>query len=305
MQYQKHFFGIAKISLLLAFYLLACCSQNFTTKPYLKVGEAKDSIVTLADDVGEESLPSKAVLSELERESREVINQALEIFKTTKALSYLSNEVNEDSKAMEKWIDKTKTSQTRLGLLLKRHPRIFCLLVTVANRRIREASWSIPKNFKKFSLIWFYLVKENKCLVMVSPDDSCASIYGAAASSQEEANDLHVRIENIPKYFLVAQVTSQGYVKIDDKKILNEEPIMDTILSYDCPERFASIGSKGIMVNFTWKIIGQKRGYSPTGIRITSILNYDWSSDKTNQLECPKNIYGKPSWVCSTILLPQ
>ncbi len=301
--HKKAFLWICCIFFSLFVPMFSCCSKRGTMKSDLKSNELKENAIFVSCDV--QNPPTKNLIMEMENESRKVINEVLKIFEGDKCLSYLSNKVNENSQSLEEWISKTKGSQVKLGLLLKEHPNIFCLTVTVHNRHIKETSENIPKNYKVYSLMWIFLARENKCMVMASPDNSCASIYGVR-TALEEINDLNVTIENIPKYFSVgqAQADKQRFVEIDNKKILNEMPILDTILSYYCPVRFSGTDSKGTLINFTTKLLDKRRGYSATGIRTTFILNYDGANDQDSQFDCPINIYGKPYWICSTFALP-
>lgn len=300
-QHMKSFLLIYCIFFSLSIIMSGCCSRRDIMKSDLKSNGLKDNTIFVSRDV--KNPPSKSLLSEMKNESGEVIDEALQILESDKIFSYLSNEVNENSQAMEEWINKTKGSQVKLGSLLKEHPNIFCLTVTVQNQGIERAQTRNQKSYKKYNLMWVFLTRENKCMIMASPDYSCASIYGVRADLQE-INNLHVTIENIPKYFSVAQTGSHGFIETDDKKILNETPIMNTILDYYCPGRMAGIDSKGTLISFTGKLMDKRRRYSATGIRTTSILNYDGINDQGTQSDCPLNNYGKPYWICSTFVLP-
>lgn len=286
-RYQKSALWISGVFFSLSIILSGCCSRRDIM---LNINEKKGSDIFISHEV--KTPPSNSSLAEMEKEAETVMNEALRILKRGKIIFYLSSKVNENSQAMEEWVSKTKGSQVELGLLLKEHPNIFCLTVSVKSH-----------SFKQFNLMWVVLARENKCIVMASPDYSCASIYGVSSDSQE-INELYVTIEDIPKYFSVAQAGSQGYKVIDDKKIINDTPIMKTIFEYYCPARLAGTDSKGTLINFDKRLNDKKRRrFSVTGIRTTTILNYDGANDNISQSDCPINIYGKPYWNCSSIVL--
>ena len=271
-------------------------------KYYISGG--KNINISISSDI--KTKPSNILLTELEKESRTLINEAMNILEGEKVTYHLSNEVDENPKVMEEWINKTKESQIKLGLLLKEHPRVFCLTAAVRNYRIKETALRIPKNYKQYILVWRFLNNENKCIIMASPDYSCASMYGVRRTSLDEVNVLYMRIVDVPKYIKVVQAKPDGSKEENlDIKILNKIPIMDFIfVEYFCPLKLSGTESKGTLVNFEARFIGKKRRYSACGLTVTYVLNYDGTNDQASQSNCLTDFYGKPSWVCSSIVLP-
>ncbi len=248
--------------------------------------------------------PSDIQLKDMMNEAIKVMREVLTILEEGKCYDTFNSNINNDKGALEKWLEKTKPSQEKIGMLLREHPTIFCLSLMVRSGPFKEEAKRIKKGFEQFNIMWSVKLGEDNCLVIVFPTNSFVSWYGATTTSEKDYS-LNIYLENIPKYYSFRiKIGQYPNFTEEDKMELNDLSLMETIIESHNPSRFEGEGSKGLLISFTKKVQHNGRKFWADGIRIYSPYNYDASLDKNPIAECPKDFYGKPYCICSTFHIP-
>lgn len=287
------------IFVILIFFLMGCFSTSNDIKDdILKIDQSGYEIY-YGPDVNF-SHPEPVVATRAS-EAEKVMNGVLETLEKRECYRFLNDDVNENKDAFDQWIEKTKESQEKIGVLLKSNPNIFCVSLEVSNYPLKEMPRYIPKNYKRFNLMWLFSPENNSCLVIAFSKDSLVSFYGAMTFS-EKKDYINVLIENIYEYFPTFQYPNL----VDEvKREPNKKSLLETIMDYHNPSGYSGKGSKGLLISFTKKVKHKSRNYWADAIRVYSTYNYDNSLDESREPECPRDFYGKENCLCATISLPE
>jgi hypothetical protein len=267
--------------------------------------KTKPKVIVIAGDKIENQ-PNDKQIDCVVNQAETVISQALEILEKGGCYSSLKDDVNENKDAFDQWIEKTKESHRKIGLLLKKHPQIYFLSVVVRNHPLKEMPRYIPKNYNQFNLMWGVSQEKNKCLVIAFRKDDLASFYGLAGVPTKEKM-LYVYIQNIPKSYPYV-VKGVDYPNFTDQGIRiepNKASLLETIISTFHRVEIRGEGSKGFLISVVKKVDRKSRNYWADAIRVYSTYNYDNSLDESREPECPKTFYGKEYCLCATIPLAE
>lgn len=262
------------------------------------MGNYDDDKTMAFEGIGTVNSPSKAQLTYMETEAKLVMDRVLDILEKGKCYKALTDDIDENQQALEKWIKRTETSQVMIGLLLRSHPDIYCVSLRVYSSPV------VKRNFKLINIMWLVSPNSNRCLVIVFPHGSCVSLYGAETLSERE-NVTAVEIRNIPSHFIM-KARKGEYPNFLEETIEeeNKKNILETIIDSHSLMSLPPKGTKGLLISFTQMVKHKGHRFWAGGIRIYSTYGYDASRDRNSQPECPKNVYGKPIGTCLTFPLP-
>ncbi len=286
---------------LLPFFLLNChvCTEREKVKINDELNSNNKLTVNIPNDVANPISDNQFI--DITSQAKVVSSKVLEILEKGKCYSFLEDDVDKNPKVFEKWVEKTKESQKEIAMVLKMHPKVFCILLVVQSHSLKEMPGFIPKNFNQFMLIWSLSPQKNSCLVLACPD-----IY-ALMFIPEKDGILKIITQNVPSYYS-AIVKKGKYPNFTDEGIRsepNQASLIDTIIASYNLVRFEGDGSKGLLVSFNQKVKHKGRDYWADGIRTFFVFGYTPAEGEKTEPECPRDFYGKENCLCATISLPE